>query len=249
MMNGERGSLRGIGEMRRAFLGLAGVVVAAVLGACSGGGGTRQVRLPAPSDKTVIGPGDVFILEIVGEKELPREFQVASDGTADLPYVETLEVAGLEPQEIARVVRKILIDKKVLLNPIVIVQVKEYNSRRVILLGQVSKPGSYPLTAGHFARGRAHCHRQRRSREPHTQGGWHDSDRGLQRRPHHRRQGGRRALAGRRSHLRLRAPLLSLARSCPRRPSVGATGRESESDDGTKGRGRHPRERFLGTIR
>jgi polysaccharide biosynthesis/export protein VpsN len=148
MMNGERRSLGGIGEMRRAFLGLAGVVVAAVLGACSGGGGRRQVRLPAPSDKTVIGPGDVFILEIVGEKELPREFQVASDGTADLPYVETLEVAGLEPQEIARVVRKILIDKKVLLNPIVIVQVKEYNSRRVILLGQVSKPGSYPLTAG-----------------------------------------------------------------------------------------------------
>jgi protein involved in polysaccharide export with SLBB domain len=148
MMNGERRSLGGIDEVRRAFLGLAGVVVASVLGACSGGGGTRQVRLPAPSDKTVIGPGDVFILEIVGEKELPREFQVASDGTADLPYVQTLEVAGLEPQEIARVVRKILIDKKVLLNPIVIVQVKEYNSRRVILLGQVSKPGSYPLTAG-----------------------------------------------------------------------------------------------------
>jgi protein involved in polysaccharide export with SLBB domain len=57
-------------------------------------------------------------------------------------------VAGLEPQEIARVIRKILVDKKVLLDPIVIVQVKEYNSRRVILLGQVAKPGSYPLTTG-----------------------------------------------------------------------------------------------------
>ena len=83
-----------------------------------------------------------------GEKDLPREFQVASDGTADLPFVQTIDVAGLEPQEIARVIRKILVDKKVLIDPIVIVQVKEYNSRRVILLGQVAKPGSYPLTTG-----------------------------------------------------------------------------------------------------
>jgi polysaccharide biosynthesis/export protein VpsN len=144
MTNGERRSRGGIGETRRAFL----VLVAVVLEACSGGGGTRRVRLSAPSEKTVIGPGDVFTLEIVGEKDLPREFQVASDGTADVPYVQTIEVAGLEPQEIARVVRKLLIEKKVLLDPIVIVQVKEYNSRRVILLGQVSKPGSYPLTTG-----------------------------------------------------------------------------------------------------
>jgi len=144
MTNGVRRSLGGIGETRRAFFGLAVCFIAA----CSGGGGTRQVRLAAPSEKTVIGPGDVFTLEIVGEKDLPREFQVASDGTADLPYVQTIEVAGLEPQEIARVVKKLLIDKRVLLDPIVIVQVKEYNSQRVILLGQVSKPGSYPLTAG-----------------------------------------------------------------------------------------------------
>src|SRR5688572_1984628 len=115
MIDGERRSLGGIGGTRRAFLGLA----ALLLEACSGGGGTRRVRLAAPSEKTVIGAGDVFTLEIVGEKDLPREFQVASDGTADLPYVQTIDVAGLEPQEIARVVRKLLIDKKVLLNPIV----------------------------------------------------------------------------------------------------------------------------------
>jgi polysaccharide biosynthesis/export protein VpsN len=87
-------------------------------------------------------------MEIVGEKDLPREFQVASDGTADLPYVQTVGVAGLEPQEVSRVVRKMLIDRKVLVDPIVVVQVKEYNSRSVILLGQVAKPGSFPLTPG-----------------------------------------------------------------------------------------------------
>jgi polysaccharide export outer membrane protein len=143
-MDVERRSRRGTGEERRAFV----VLLALALVACGGGSSKRARSLPAPSEKTVIGPGDVFMMEIVGEKDLPREFQVASDGTADLPYVQTVEVAGLEPQEVSRVVRQLLIDKKVLVDPIVVVQVKEYNSRSVILLGQVAKPGSYPLTPG-----------------------------------------------------------------------------------------------------
>jgi polysaccharide export outer membrane protein len=144
MTNNGRGSPRGISETRRAFLALVAVTAAG----CGGGGGAQRVALPAPSVKTVIGPGDVFLLEIVGEKELPREFQVASDGTVHVPYVQTIQVAGLEPQEVARLVRQMLIDKKVLLDPVVVVQVKEYNSRSVIVLGQVAKPGSFALTPG-----------------------------------------------------------------------------------------------------
>jgi protein involved in polysaccharide export with SLBB domain len=143
-MKAPRRSPSGVHETRRAVLMLAGVALVA----CGPGGSSQPVRLPAPSDKTVIGAGDVFTMEIVGEKDLPREFQVASDGTADLPYVQTIDVAGLEPQEVARVVRKLLIEKKVLTDPIVIVQVKEYNSRTVIVLGQVMKPGKFTLTPG-----------------------------------------------------------------------------------------------------
>jgi polysaccharide export outer membrane protein len=116
--------------------------------ACASHGPSPATYLPPPSEKTVVGPGDVFTLQIVSEKDLPAEYQVASDGTVDLPYVHTLEVAGLEPQEIARVVRQKLIDDQILTNPIVVVQVKEYRSRAVIMLGQVARPGSFPLTPG-----------------------------------------------------------------------------------------------------
>jgi protein involved in polysaccharide export with SLBB domain len=116
--------------------------------ACGGGGGAQRVNLPPPSDRSVLGPGDVFVLEIVGEKDLPREYQVAADGTVDLPYVHTLKVAGLEAPQIARLVRDQLMAKKVLSDPSVIVQVKEFHSRRVTLLGQVVKPGSFPFTMG-----------------------------------------------------------------------------------------------------
>nr|UXE44730.1 hypothetical protein Hi04_10k_c3120_00032 [uncultured bacterium] len=118
------------------------------LPACTPHDSRHAVYLPPPSEKTVVGAGDIFTMQIVTEKDLPAEYQVASDGTVDLPYVQTLQVAGLEPQEIARLVRQKLIDNRVLTDPIVVVQVKEYHSRMVILLGQVAKPGSFPLTTG-----------------------------------------------------------------------------------------------------
>lgn len=118
-----------------------------LLGACGSPNNVR-VNLPAPIEKSTVGPGDVFLMDVVGEKELPREYMVASDGSVDLPYLHTVQVAGLEPQEIARLVRKLLIEKQILSDPSVVVQVKEYNSRRVTILGQVSKPGTFPYTPG-----------------------------------------------------------------------------------------------------
>ena len=54
-----------------------------------------EVRYHAPSG---FHGTDTFTLEIVGEKDLPSEYQVASDGTVDFPYVHTLKVADLEAQ-------------------------------------------------------------------------------------------------------------------------------------------------------
>ncbi len=119
--------------------------VAIALAACASGGSLKKSNLAAPIERNVLGPGDTFTLEIVGEKDLPHEYQVASDGTVDLPYVHTLKVADLEAQEVARLVRDRLISEKVLNDPSVVVQVKEYASRHVTLLGQVAKPGSFPL--------------------------------------------------------------------------------------------------------
>jgi protein involved in polysaccharide export with SLBB domain len=116
--------------------------------ACSPRVDNSLVVLPDPVESTTLGPGDVFTLDMVGEKELPREFQVASDGTVDLPYVHRLRVMGLEPQEVAAAVREQLIAQKILTNPSIIVSVREYNSKRITVLGQVQRPGSFPLTPG-----------------------------------------------------------------------------------------------------
>ena len=103
---------------------------------------------PDPVESTTLGPGDVFRMQIVGERELPEEYQVASDGSVDFPYVHRISIAGMEPQDVARLIRQRLIDGGILQDPSVIVSVKEYASKRITVLGQVQKPGTYSLTPG-----------------------------------------------------------------------------------------------------
>lgn len=104
--------------------------------------------LKAATENTTLGPGDIFRMEIVGEREVPTEFQVANDGTVTFPYIHELKVAGLEPQEVSRRVREELIKQQILRDPSVIINVTEYRSKMVTISGQVQKPGSFALTPG-----------------------------------------------------------------------------------------------------
>lgn len=108
----------------------------------------HPIDLPPPIEATSLGVGDVFELHIVGEDKLPTAFTVASDGTVDLPYIKRIKVIGLEPQEVAETVRAKLIEEDILTDPSVSVSIKEYNSKRVEILGEVQKPGSIPLQPG-----------------------------------------------------------------------------------------------------
>ncbi len=105
-------------------------------------------QLPPPTSNTTVGIGDVFEMRIVREDNLPTMFTVAPDGTVDLPYIKRVHVAGLEPQKIADIARQQLIEQDYLTDPIVSVSVKEYNSKRVEVLGEVARPGSLRFEPG-----------------------------------------------------------------------------------------------------
>jgi polysaccharide biosynthesis/export protein VpsN len=126
-------------------------IAIAVLGAfwgCASRVDNARVALPPPVESSTIGPDDVFRMQIVGEKDLPEEYQVSSDGTVDVPYVHRIQAAGLEPQELAKQIREKLVSEKILRDPSVIVTIKEYRSKKLTVLGQVQKPGSFPFTTG-----------------------------------------------------------------------------------------------------
>jgi len=121
-------------------------LLAALLVGC--GSTPHRVDLPAPIESTTVGIGDVLEMQIVGEDKLPTTFVIASDGTVDLPYVKRVKVAGLEPQEIAQLVRAKLMEGQILTDPSVSVSIKEYNSKKIEILGEVQKPGSFALQPG-----------------------------------------------------------------------------------------------------
>jgi protein involved in polysaccharide export with SLBB domain len=104
--------------------------------------------LPSPHLSTVVGPGDVFEVSILGEKDIAKEYRVQPDGTVDFPYIDRIEVRGLEPQEIEERIKSELIARKILTNPQVTLIVKQYNSKKVSVIGAVQKPGSLPWTEG-----------------------------------------------------------------------------------------------------
>jgi protein involved in polysaccharide export with SLBB domain len=98
-------------------------------------GGTQGL----PSEDR-IGIDDVFDVRVYGESELSGGFRVANDGTIDYPLAGRLAVAGLRTGEIQR----LLITKLregFLRNPQVTVTVKERNSQKITVFGQVAKPG------------------------------------------------------------------------------------------------------------
>ncbi len=129
------------------FVWLTTFIVLTTLG-CRGSRPPAPKNLPAATPSTTVGPGDVFEIYVVGETNLPKEYRVQPDGTIDFPYIDRLAVSGLEPQDIVNLVKVKLVDKKILSNPQVSLVVKQYNSKKVSVIGQVAKPGSIPWTEG-----------------------------------------------------------------------------------------------------
>jgi protein involved in polysaccharide export with SLBB domain len=100
---------------------------------------------PAVDDVLVVfderlGVDDVFEIRVVGESDLSGSYRVGSDGTIDFPYIGRVQVLGLRPNELQEEVTRRL-RAGYYRNPQVAVLVKEWNSRKLVVLGKVQKPG------------------------------------------------------------------------------------------------------------
>lgn len=93
----------------------------------------------ASFDET-LGVDDVFDVRVVGEAEISGPYRVAADGSIDFPFVGRVQVLGLRPGEVQRLLSEKLRDGYYR-NPQLTVMVKEWNSRKIAVLGQVQKPG------------------------------------------------------------------------------------------------------------
>ena len=103
-------------------------------------GAAPAVAVPADY---VIGPEDVLSVVFWRDKDMTGDVSVRPDGKVSLPLLNDVQAAGLTPAQLRD--RLIEASKQYFEDPNVTVVVKQMNSRKVFITGEVNKPGPYPL--------------------------------------------------------------------------------------------------------
>jgi len=99
----------------------------------------------AELQRVSLGSGDVFEVSVWGEPDMSRTFRLGPDGVIQFPMIGAVQIEGLTPNECAERIRTMLQDGYIR-NPNVSVFVKEMNSKKLFVLGQVVRPGTFPFT-------------------------------------------------------------------------------------------------------
>jgi polysaccharide biosynthesis/export protein len=101
----------------------------------------------APSstlDNYILSPNDIVLVKVFEDPDLDSQHRISQDGTINFPLIGVVQISGRTVTQAASTIRDRLL-KGYLRNPQVRVNVIQYASRRITVLGQVQKPGSYVL--------------------------------------------------------------------------------------------------------
>ena len=115
-----------------------------------GGGAAMQPPAPAPGvatddDSYIIGVDDVLAINVWKEPDISRSVPVRSDGKISLPLLGEVAASGKTPKALKSEITEKL--KSYISEPEVTVIVQEMRSKKFNILGQVARPGSFPLTS------------------------------------------------------------------------------------------------------
>jgi polysaccharide biosynthesis/export protein len=121
-------------------------------------GATQPATRPAPSTQGpavtstgiatptdyVIGPDDMLGIVFWRDADMTGDVTVRPDGLITLPLIKDIKAAGLTPAQLAEQVQKAA--SQFIEDPNVTVVVRQINSRNVFIMGQVARPGGYPVS-------------------------------------------------------------------------------------------------------
>lgn len=95
--------------------------------------------------REVLGEGDSIRITVFQNPDLTTETRVSERGTITFPLVGEISLAGLTPARAEARIAEQLVKGKFLVKPQVSVNLVQVRSRQVSVLGQVARPGRYPL--------------------------------------------------------------------------------------------------------
>jgi polysaccharide biosynthesis/export protein len=92
-----------------------------------------------------IGAKDLLEITVFEFPELSQTVRVSEDGTISLPLLGSVGIEGLTKEEVQTKIAALLLEKNYVKNARVTVFIKEYQSKRVYMIGALTKPGTYEL--------------------------------------------------------------------------------------------------------
>jgi len=112
---------------------------------------STQSKLAGATDKSLlivtpeyfIGPEDILEITVWKNADLSKTVQVRPDGRISLPLLGDIVAVAKTPTQLTEEISSGL--KSYMENPTISILVKDVNSYQLYVLGEVNKPGKYPL--------------------------------------------------------------------------------------------------------
>jgi polysaccharide export outer membrane protein len=125
------------------MLVIAGLLLVAPMGCASVSKEAVDEAAKPVSKDFLLGPEDVLEVSVWRNQDLSRSVVVRPDGKISLPLIGEVQASGLNASQVAAKISAKLTEFKE--NPNVSVSLKEVNSYFIYVLGEVHKPGKFPL--------------------------------------------------------------------------------------------------------
>ncbi len=101
-------------------------------------------NIPVPANY-VMGPGDVVIIQLYGQRNLTHELVITREGMLMFPEIGPVSVAGLSFQELRDQIQNIVANQ--LIGQNASVTLGALRSINVFVLGEAARPGSYTVSS------------------------------------------------------------------------------------------------------
>jgi polysaccharide export outer membrane protein len=92
-----------------------------------------------------LGPGDVVRISVYGNPDLTTEAQITQQNRISFPLIGDVQIGGLEKSAAEQVIARRLGEGGFVIRPQVNVLVIGFKSQQISVLGQVNRPGKYPI--------------------------------------------------------------------------------------------------------
>jgi polysaccharide export outer membrane protein len=107
---------------------------------------SAQTPSAADRENYVVGAQDVLKVSVFDEPQLSGTFRVDADGAFTYPFLGRIKAVGQNLRAIEAELARLLADGYVR-RPQVAIEVEQYRSRSIFVVGEVRSPGKYALTA------------------------------------------------------------------------------------------------------